>query len=288
MHSCPDMLRKLLGLSRNAPIDAARWRRITGDLPFLRHLDEDGRNLLKTRCEAFLASKQFSGAAGFEVDDDVRIGIAVQACLPALHLGLSGYRDFVEIVVYPDRFVAPRRQVDEIGVVHEYDDELAGEAMEGGPVVLSWPDADPAAGHVGYNVVIHEFAHKLDMLDGAPDGAPPLPAAMRARWTRTMTDAYEDFCTRLDQVEAAIPRHIDPESPAADAWYERLPLDPYAATDPGEFFAVATEIFFTDPAALHRAYPALYALFRDYFGQDPLTAHAAPHPDPADRARRPR
>ena len=103
-----------------------------------------------------------------------------------------------------------------------------------------------------------------------------------------MTDAYDDFCTRLDEVEAAIPRHVDPESPAADAWYERLPMDPYAATDPGEFFAVATEIFFTDPAALDDAYPALYELFRDYFGQDPLTAVAPPHPDPAHRARRPR
>lgn len=265
------MLGKLLGLSRTEPIDAGRWRRIAGELPFLRHLEPAQIALLKTQCEKFLAGKQFSGAAGFEVDDDVRVGIAIQACLPALHLGLAGYRDFVEIVVYPDRFVAPRRQVDDIGVVHEYDDELAGEAMEGGPVVLSWPDADPAAGHVGFNVVIHEFAHKLDMLDGAADGAPPLPAALRGRWTRTMTEAYEDFCSRLDQVEAAIPRHVDPESAAADPWFERLPLDPYAATDPGEFFAVTAEVFFTDPAALHRAYPDLYSLFRDYFAQDPLT-----------------
>jgi len=265
------MLRKLLGLDRPEPIDAAQWRRIAADLPFLGHLDEAERRLLKKQCEAFLAAKQFSGAAGFAIDDGVRIAIALQACLPALHLGLSGYRDFVEIVVYPDRFVAPRKQVDEAGVVHEYDDELAGEAMQGGPVVLSWPDADPAAGHVGYNVVIHEFVHKLDMLDGAPDGAPPLLAGMRERWARTMTETYEDFCVRVDRIEAAIPRHVDPESAAADAWYDRLPLDPYAATDPGEFFAVTAETFFTAPQALARAYPALYALFRDYFRQDPLT-----------------
>ncbi|ODS91771.1 MAG: hypothetical protein ABS45_09775 [Comamonas sp. SCN 65-56] len=248
------MLRKLLGLSRPEPIDAAQWQRVATDLPFLDHLDEAERGLLKRQCEAFLAAKQFSGAAGFVVDDDVRIAIALQACLP------------------PDRFVAPRKQVDDAGVVHEYDDELAGEAMQGGPVVLSWPDADPTAGHVGYNVVIHEFAHKLDMLDGSPDGAPPLPGAMRERWARTMTDAYEDFCMRVDRIEAAIPRHVDPESAAADAWYERLPLDPYAATDPGEFFAVTAETFFTAPQALAHAYPALYALFRDYFRQDPLTS----------------
>lgn len=264
------MLRKLLGLPRREPIDAGRWRRITAGLPFLRHLDDAQRELLKAQCEAFLAAKQFSGAAGFAIDDDVRVGIAIQACLPALHLGLAEYRDFVEIVVYPDRFVAPRSQVDDIGVVHEYADELSGEAMEGGPVVLSWPDADPSAAQVGFNVVIHEFAHKLDLLDGAADGAPPLRAALRERWARTMSAAYEDFCARLDAVEAAIPRHVDPESPAADRWFARLPLDPYAATDPGEFFAVATEAFFTDAPGLAQAYPELYALFRDYFGQDPL------------------
>lgn len=268
------LLRKLLGLARPEPIDPALWRRITADLPFLGHLDEAELEMLESQCAAFLGAKQFSGAAGFVVDDEVRVAIAVQACLPALHLGLSGYRDFVEIVVYPDRFVAPRKQVDDAGVVHEYDDELAGEAMQGGPVVLSWPDADPAGGHVGYNVVIHEFVHKLDMLGGPPDGAPPMLAGMRERWARTMSDAYEDFCIRVERLEAAIPRHVDPESPAADAWYERLPLDPYAASDPGEFFAVTAEAFFTAPRALVRAYPAVYALFRDYFRQDPLTGAA--------------
>ncbi len=283
------MLDRLLGRSRAAPIDPRLWQRVADALPFLAHLDGAGLQLLKQRCERFLAEKQFSGAAGFEVDDEARVGIAIQACLPVLHLGLSAYRDFVEIVVYPDRFVAPRRTIDDAGVVHEYDDELAGEAMEGGPVVLSWPDADPSAQCPGYNVVIHEFAHKLDMADGAADGAPPLPAALRPRWSATMTGAYEDFCARLDAVEAAIPRHVDPESPQADAWFERLPLDPYAATDPGEFFAVAAEAFFTDPRRLKGHYPRLYALFADYFGQDPVRqAPAGKDPagqNPATRSR---
>lgn len=268
------MLRKLLRRAPPEPIEPARWRRISSRLPFLGHLGKEDRTLLKTQCEAFLAEKQFSGAAGFEIDDDVRVGIAIQACLPALRLGSNVYSDFVEIVVYPDRFIAPRSQVDEAGVVHESIDELAGEAMHHGPVVLSWPDSDPAAGHVGYNVVIHEFTHKLDLLDGDADGAPPLPAAMRARWARAMTDAYDDFCARLDAVESSIPRSVDPESPEADDWYARLPLDPYAATDPGEFFAVAAETFFTDPRKLRSAWPALYDLFREYFGQDPMFASA--------------
>jgi len=266
------LLRRLLTRARPAPIDEARWGRICARLPFLGHLDDDERDRLKANCEAFIAEKQFSGAGGFVIDDEVRIGVAIQACLPTLHLALRAYRDFVEIIVYPDRFVAPRRQVDEAGVVHESDDELAGEAMHGGPVVLSWPDADPQGQHAGYNVVIHEFAHKLDLLDGGADGTPPLPPGMRSRWTHTMTEAWNDFGARVDALEASIPRNIDPESPAADRWYERLPLDPYAATDPGEFFAVASEHFFTAPRPLRNAYPALYELFRDYFGQDPLFA----------------
>lgn len=265
------MFRRLLQ-RKPEPIDDERWRRICASLPFLRHLRGEERSKLRTLCAAFLGAKQFSGAGGFVVDDDVRLGIAIQACLPALHLEAAGYPDFVEIVVYPDRFVAPRRDVDEAGVVHEFDDELSGEAMEGGPVVLAWPDADPSAGQPGFNVVIHEFAHKLDMLDGQADGAPPLPAALRERWTRTMTDAYDDFCARLEDVESAIPHDVDPESEQADAWYGRLPFDPYAATDPGEFFAVTSEVFFTDPIALRRSYAALYELFRDYFRQDPMFA----------------
>lgn len=264
------MLRKLLGWLQPAPIDAERWQRLTAELPFLAHLDDGQRQRLKTLCESFLADKTISGAEGFEVDDDVRLAIAVQACLPALRTGLAPYADFVEIVVYPERFIAPRRLVDDAGVVHEFDDELAGEAMEGGPIVLAWPDADPTAGQVGYNVVIHEFAHKLDLADGQADGVPPLPAALRRRWHETMEAAFETFNAALDQVEARIPADVDPESPQADRYYAELPLDPYAATDPGEFFAVAAEAFFTAPQQLATAFPALFDLLRQFFGQDPL------------------
>lgn len=245
------MLRKFLGLTRHAPITSAHWHRVVADLPFLRHLDDAQRRRLKARCEAFLATKQFSGAAGFEIDDDVRVGIAVQACLPALNLEGADYRDFVEIVVYPDRFVAPRRQVDDAGVVHEYDDELAGEAMHGGPVVLSWPDADPEAGHLGYNVVIHEFAHYLDQDDGAVNGAPILDdAASGRRWATVMQAELEQLRLSAGRGEATL-------------------LDPYAAEDEGEFFAVASEAFFELPQELRAAHPALYAELAGYYRLDP-------------------
>jgi Mlc titration factor MtfA (ptsG expression regulator) len=158
--------------------------------------------------------------------------------------------------------------------VHESTDELAGEAMERGPVVLSWPDADPAAGHQGWNVVVHEFAHKIDLLDGEADGVPPMPARERAEWAREIEGAWTSFCGMLERLEAAIPRHVDPESPQGDAWYSQLPLDPYAATDIGEFFAVAAEGFFVDPEPLAEVFPNLYRLMSEYFGQDPLAAIA--------------
>ena len=268
------MLRKLRARWSGRPVSRISdhdWQRNTSLIPFLGHLDDDERRQLRGSCENFLAGKQFSGAAGFEVGDDICLQIAIQACLPVLHLPLRAYDDFVGIIVYPDRFIATRQETDEAGVVHEFDDELAGEAMEGGPVVLSWPDADPRGSRAGYNVVIHEFVHKLDLLDGFADGAPPMPRALRPRWMQTMSETFADLQHRLDAIERAIPPDVDPESPAAEAWYDQLPVDPYAATDPGEFFAVASETFFTAPQQLCRSWPQLYALFRDYFGQNPLS-----------------
>ncbi len=275
------LLKRLFG--RPAPaaadLDDALWRETLAAMPWLGHLDAAGLARLRELSAGFLAAKTITGAAGFEVDDRVRVAIAAQACLPILKLGLAAYDDFVEIVVYPDRFLVPRTQVDEAGVVHESTDELAGEAMERGPVVLSWPDADPNGGadanggaapaSRGWNVVIHEFAHKLDMLDGEPDGVPPLPARRRAAWTREIEGAWESFCGMLDRLEESIPRHVDPESPQGEAWYAGLPLDPYAATDVGEFFAVAAEAFFVDPEPLADVFPDLYRMLAEYFGQDP-------------------
>jgi hypothetical protein len=141
-----------------------------------------------------------------------------------------------------------RTEVDEDGVVHEWDDELAGEAMPGGPVVISW---DAAAYDPHINVVIHEFAHKLDMVNGAADGMPPLHSGMDPRaWTRTFEDAYQGFCDAVER--------------AKDTW-----LDPYAAEHPSEFFAVISEAFFERPAETKRRYPAVYEQLKLFYKQDP-------------------
>jgi MtfA peptidase len=262
---------------RELAIDPPVWARLQADWPCLRGLSESESDRMRELIAGFLTSKTVSGAQGLEPDDDMRLAIAAKACLPILHLGLAHYGDFVEIVVHPGAFLVRRQVTDQDGLVHEFDDILAGEAMEGGPIVLSWDDIRPqAAAHDRpqqslSNIVIHEFVHKLDMADGEANGCPPMPANLKKRWEATLFDAFDDFSGQLDAIEAAIPADIDPESEAADALYAELALDPYAATDEAEFFAVAAEAFFVRPDDFQRAFPALYDCFSAYFQQDPVT-----------------
>ena len=235
---------------RKHRIDDALWTRSTSGLGFL---PNDER--LKQLALLFLAEKQFAGAHGLEVTDEMRVSIAAQACLPILELGLDWYSDFTGIVVYPGDFRVRRTQADEDGVVHEWDDELAGEAMPGGPVVLSW---DATRNDPWMNVVIHEFAHKLDMLNGEADGLPPLHRGMdRAAWRAAFEAAYEGFCDAVER--------------GRDTW-----LDPYAAEHPSEFFAVISEAFFEHPAETRRRYPDVYDQLRLFYRQDPVEFRARP------------
>jgi len=225
-------------------IDEALWNEATAGLPFIPKSEK-----LRELALLFLAEKQFTGAHGLEVTDAMRISIAAQACLPILELGLDWYAGFTGIVVYPGDFRVRREETDEHGVVHEWDDELAGEAMPGGPVVLSW---DATANDPEINVVIHEFAHKLDMLNGAADGLPPLHAGMdRAAWQAAFAQAYEGFCDAVERDK--------------ETW-----LDPYAAEHPSEFFAVISEAFFEQPAETQRRYPDVYAQLKLFYEQDTL------------------
>lgn len=240
-----------LGLGRRPPaIDPALWQNTLASLPFLACLSEDEQARLKTLSEGFLASKEFSAGGGLELSDAMCVAIAAQGCLPILNLGLSAYAGWVGIIVYPDEFEVERRLEDDSGVVHEFTDTLSGEAWEGGPLVLSWHDVTLAG--EGYNVVIHEFAHKLDMLNGAPDGIPALHSGLTEDgWIEVFDAAYADFCERVDQGEDTF-------------------IDPYASSDEAEFFAVMSEAFFDQPARLKDEYPNLYDLFCRYYRQDPL------------------
>ena len=269
------MFQRFIRRRSTAP-DPDTWRTVAAGFEFLDHLDGAGLERLRALCGEFLARKQISGAAGFEPDETVRLSIAIQACLPVLKLDLAAYDGFVEIVVYPARFLVPREQVDDAGVVHESTDALSGEAIDGGPVVLSWEDSAAESMDSGTSVVIHEFVHKIDLLDGIADGIPPMPRERRRRWRQVLDESYQWFVAELDEIEALIPPTIDPESAAADHWYRQLPLDPYAATDHAEFFAVAAESFFLEPEILAAALPQFYRELALFFRQDPIAAIKGP------------
>lgn len=253
-------VRRLLGLAPTAPaVPAEQWQRVERTLPFLARLLPDERLRLREMALEFLRRKEFHGAQGLQLDDDMLLAIALQACLPVLNIGLQAYDGWVGIVVYPGDFVIPRRTVDEAGVLHEYDDEVLGEAWEGGPVLIAWFDEED--GPSGVNVVIHEFAHKLDMENGGVDGLPRLrPGMSRQAWAEAFARAYEDFCAEVD-------RGIDTD------------IDPYAAEHPAEFFAVVSEVFFEAPELLARRFPAVHAQLSLLYGID-LAARPPTDPFP--------
>lgn len=243
--------RNWFGKPQPVEIAGALWSATVNRLPFLEGLTVDEKKALKSKSEEFLAEKQFSAAGGLELTDEICLTIAVQACLPILKLGLAAYRDWVGIVVYPGEFVVQRQIADETGVVHEFEDVLSGEAWEGGPVLISWQDVLQAGD--GYNVVIHEFAHKLDMLNGEADGIPALHSGLTPEaWDEIFLPAFDAFC---DQVDLGVETMIDP----------------YASESPAEFFAVISESFFERPDLVEREFPGLYGLLSRYFLQDPLT-----------------
>jgi len=225
--------------------------------PFLARRSDQDLKELRRLCSLFLDRKEFHGAGGFVVSDEVALAVAAQACLPVLRLGLDWYEGFVGIVMHEGEVLARREVMDEDGVVHLYDEELAGEAMEGGPLMLAWQavatNPDPAADGPDsiFNVVIHEFAHVIDMRDGWADGVPPLASlAAREQWLDVIELEWQRFCDRVDAGEATL-------------------IDPYGAESLEEFFAVAAEAFFVAPAELRQEQPRLYELLAGFFRQDP-------------------
>ena len=274
------MLKTLLGRftrSNTVAIPAELWTAAVSAFPCAEDLDEEEGGRLRELAGRLLADKEMSAAGDLELTADMQVSIAVQACLPILNLGLEWYRGWSSIVVYPGEFLVPRSLADEDGVVHEYVEPITGEAWDGGPLLLSWEDAQRSTTDTGsaYSVVIHEFVHKIDLLDGAADGCPPfsreLHAGLEARhWSEVLEDTFERFLAELDLIESELPEGVHPDSEEADRFYAHLPFDPYAAQDEAEFFAVTSEAFFVDPESLQRAFPDWYALLARFFRQDPV------------------
>ncbi|MGM0517569.1 MAG: zinc-dependent peptidase [Pseudomonadota bacterium] len=251
------------------PVDL--WRSILDDQPELAGLDSEAADRLRGVAGRFLGGRPFYGGDGFLPDAAMQARIAALAALPVLELGEEWLDGVRSVVIYPDAFHVDHEEIDEAGVVHEVRDLRAGEAWEHGTLVLSW--ADVAAGldpHLATSVVIHEVAHFLDGVNGAENGFPPLPRECDHRgWT-------QDFQTAFDRLNRVL-----------DAGHEPA-IDPYAATNPAEFFAVLGEYFFRLPDELHRFDPRLYGHLACFYHQDPLgrmfPAAAGERPHPAGKS----
>ncbi len=231
------------------------WRTILEeDFPLYPKLPAALRDQLHHRIQVLLAEKTFIGCGGLEVTDEMRVLIAAQAAVLILNRDTSFYSGLHTIFIYPSAYVARNLRTDASGVQHESGDVRLGESWQNGPLVLSWDDVNRGAYNVqdGHNVTMHEFAHQLDQEDDASDGTPILDnCTAHTSWAATFK---HDFVALREKLEHG----------GKDL------LDDYAATDPAEFFAVATEVFFEKPVLLHKRHPRLYAELRDYYKLDPL------------------
>jgi len=239
---------------KNNPISPAIWGKLANSLPICRNLDPRDLFKLKKLTTLFMHEKVFTGVKGFELNEEKKMIIAIQACLPILNLDISYYEGWIEIVVYPDTFVIYRNTTDNYGLVHDDKITAAGEAWSHGPVILAWTDVekDSFSPQAGHNVTIHEFSHKLDMLNGRANGMPPLhPNMRRGEWTQSLSDAYEILLKKVRN-------------------HEQTPINEYAATNPAEFFAVISETFFTAPNILKQNCPDVYDQLVLFYKQNPV------------------
>lgn len=237
---------------KHSLISDEEWETAFSGLLFLHRLNRLEKIQLKRLAVLFLHYKSLEGIAGLELSPAMQLDIALQACLPILNLGLDWYDGWVSVGIYPAAFSKNSITRDEYGIEHEGRTNLSGESWQRGPIILSWDDIAHHGEQERGNVVIHECAHKLDMINGQANGFPPLHKNMsRKQWAEVFNHDYADF----------IRRQQEPSS---------IPINPYAASSPAEFFAVFSEYFFEQPAVLLQYYPNSYALLVKFYRQNPL------------------
>ena len=249
----------------------AEWRQILeNNVPHYSYLTEEERSRLEHDLRVVAEEKSWEGCGGQEITDEIRVTIAGQACLLLLGLEHNYFANVESILVYPTDYVARARTVGPDGVVDEGQSHRLGEAWQTGPIVLSWFDVKSGAANDrdGHNVVLHEFAHKLDLGDGAVDGVPSLQEdAQYERWAEVMSSEYERLVENTEKGHATL-------------------LDSYGATNAGEFFAVATECFFEKPRQMREKHGELYDVLKSYYRQDTaarMDAHAQASQQHTDR-----
>jgi hypothetical protein len=239
---------------RQHSVSHAVWLEVIESLYLLQGLTTVEKAHLRELTTLFVYEKDCFGAQGFRLSDFMRVSIAVQACLPILHLGLQWFSDWTDLIVYPGPFHVSRDSIDNVGVMHHQEQNLSGESWSRGPVIVSWADVEREMqeGRDGANVVIHEIAHKLDGLNGSVNGFPPLHHDMPVReWTAVMTETYQCLLQSLEHHRASY-------------------INSYAATSPAEFFAVSSECFFCRPEVLHSHFPEVYRQLQLFYRQNPL------------------
>lgn len=234
-------------------IDPQLWHAARERAHWIGALDGNRDARLRTLTERFLHEKTITPVAGLVLDESQRVLVAALCCLPLIEFGREGLRGWSQLIVYPDAFRVNRTHVDAAGVLHEWGDDLIGEAWESGPVILSWADiqADLDDPDAGFCVAVHEIAHKLDALDGVLDGTPPLPAAWQRAWARDFQIAYDALAAQVDAGRDTA-------------------IDGYAAEAPEEFFAVCSEYHFTDASRLRAAMPEVAAHLTRFYGAPPF------------------
>ena len=242
---------------QRSEITGQQWRRAFDSLPLLTGFNNHDKQTLKELAILFLHRKSFEGAQGVVVTQAMALIIALQACLLILKLDLRGFSGWYSVIVYPSAFVTKRVVTDEAGVEHVVRSNLVGEAWQNGPVVLAWDDPENAGIIDGNNLVVHEFAHKLDMQNGVANGFPPLHAGMDSTtWVEDFSEGYKDFQKKCET-------GVD------------IGINCYAASAPAEFFAVFSELFFERPELIVKHYNNIYSQLKIYYRQDPLQRLAA-------------
>ncbi|PLX85926.1 MAG: hypothetical protein C0617_02695 [Desulfuromonas sp.] len=238
---------------RGRPLRPVWIETLRRNLGFYARLPESDRAELHGHIRVFLDEKEFEGCGGLQLDDEIRVTVAAQACVLLLHRKTDYYPELRSILIYPSPYRASRDVADGSGVVHRRQDVRLGESWSHGTVVLAWDSVRRGAVNPvdGHNVVFHEFAHQLDSEDGRTDGAPILADRSHySPWARILGDEFE----RLQQRRKGGRKSL---------------LDHYGATNPAEFFAVATETFFENPGQLKKKHPQLYGQLEGYYRQDP-------------------
>ena len=255
--------RRLIG---KYAVSDADWQAALAPYRFFDRLSAQENQRLRELVALFCAEKEFASGNDFDITLPIQLQIAAQACLPILNLDLSFYSGWHGIVVYEGEVRVRREEIDEDGVMHVYDDVISGEAMPGGPVMLSWADVRQAGSDdaPAYNVVIHEFAHKIDMLKGDATGVPPFSPVFHRdlngrEFEAMLNQSFDSFAASVAAWEAHGER--DSDAPL---------IDPYAAEHPAEFFAVLSEAFFTRPEDVQDTFPQMYRLLAAYYRQNPL------------------